>query len=90
MICVSTRKQRMREKISADRRGALVVNTRSRHGARSYRRAKRLLAEAGITLDVAFPIRDPARILEVVAGLVEAGHALIIVGGGDGTLRKRR
>lgn len=80
------RKLRLRERIAADRRAVLVVNTRARRGAQAYRRAKRLLTEGGVTLDAAFPVRDPARLPEIVGGLIDAGHALVVVGGGDGTL----
>jgi len=64
----------------------LVVNTRSRRGAHAYQAAVELLAAQGITLDAAYPVRDPGRLQEVVRESIEAGHRLIIVGGGDGTL----
>jgi len=40
--------------IKEGRRVVLVVNTRSRHGARAYLEAKRLLAEAGMALDATY------------------------------------
>jgi YegS/Rv2252/BmrU family lipid kinase len=86
MIQALERKQRLQARIDIERRAVLVVNTRSRKGAFAYRRAKELLVRYGYTLDAAFPVRDPARLPEVVQGLVEAGHRLIVVGGGDGTL----
>ena len=43
-----------------------MVNTRSRHGARAYSEAEGLLAEAGIALDAAYPVRDAKRLPEIV------------------------
>jgi YegS/Rv2252/BmrU family lipid kinase len=86
MTAQVARKQALQARIQAERRAVLVVNTRSRQGALAYRQAKELLAQRGIALDGAYPVRDPARLQEIVRGVVEAGHALVIVGGGDGTL----
>lgn len=86
MTAKAERKRALQDRIRAERRAVLVVNTRSRRGAQGYSGAKRLLAEQGFTLDAAYPVRDPARLQEVVRGAVEAGHPLVIVGGGDGTL----
>ena len=80
------RKQTLQEYVHRERRAVLVVNTQSRRGANGYGQAKTLLSNAGITLDAAYPVRDPARLREVVREAIEAGHRLIIVGGGDGTL----
>jgi len=48
-------KAALEREIKESRHAVLVVNTRSRHGARAYSEAKRLLAEGGITLDAAYP-----------------------------------
>ena len=80
------RKQTLQGYVSDERRAVLVVNTRSRRGARGYGEAKKLLLKAGVTLDASYPVRDPARLQEVVRQAIEEGHRLIIVGGGDGTL----
>lgn len=80
------RKRRLQEHIRVERRAVLVVNARSRQGAKAYRLAKDLLQRRGFTLDAAFPVRDPARLEEVVRGIVALNHRLIIIGGGDGTL----
>ena len=80
------RKLALQEAISEARRAVLVVNTRSRRGRRLYARAKALLGEHGFTLDAAYPVRDPARLRETVQGAIGAGHKLVIVGGGDGTI----
>lgn len=86
MTAQAKRKQALQARIQAERRAVLVINTRSRRGALAYRQAKELLARRGITLDGAYPVRDPARLQEIVRGIIEAGHALVVVGGGDGTL----
>ncbi len=72
--------------IKSERRAVLVVNTRSRRGQRLYHSAKELLAAKGIILDAAYPVKDPARLPEIVAEAVAEGHRFIIVGGGDGTI----
>lgn len=80
------RKAALQETIRERRRAVLVVNTRSRRGRALYARAKALLAERGFTLDASYPVRDPARLRETVQGAIRAGHRLVIVGGGDGTI----
>lgn len=80
------RKESLQEALRASRRAVLVVNTRSRRGRKLYSLAKELLKERGFTLDAAYPVRDPARLRETVQGAIAAGHKLVIVGGGDGTI----
>jgi YegS/Rv2252/BmrU family lipid kinase len=72
--------------IKAERRAVLVVNTHSRRGRQLYSAAKRLLGERGCRLEAAYPVHDPSRTPEIVAGAVAQGHRFIIVGGGDGTI----
>lgn len=81
-----SRKQALQEQLNRERRAVLVVNTRSRHGERVYRRAKQLLIERGIEVTAAHPVRDPARLREVVEDALDRGNRFIVVGGGDGTL----
>lgn len=71
---------------ASHRRAVLVVNTKSRRGRHLFADAKRLLAARGVTLDGAFSVRNPERLPEIVRDSVAAGHELIIVGGGDGTI----
>lgn len=85
-IAARTRKAALQEKVGRERRAVLVVNTRSRQGAKAYRRAKELLVERGIELDAAYPVRDPARLQEVVGDALRSGSRFVVVGGGDGTL----
>lgn len=76
----------LEQEVKARRRAALVVNTRSRRGARSYSEAKRRLTEAGFTLDAVYPVRHAERLPEIVREAVAQGHKFIIIGGGDGTI----
>lgn len=66
--------------IRNDRRAVLVVNTRSRDGRRLYSTAKRLLTQNGISLDAAYPVRDPARLPAIVQHAIEqAREALLLM-----------
>ena len=63
----------------------LVVNSRSRRGARAFEQAVQGLRQAGVELIEAVNIEDPASLHQVVREAV--GKApMVIVGGGDGTL----
>ncbi len=72
--------------IKTNRRAVLVVNARSRRGARYYSEAKRRLVEKGWTLDAAYPVHRPERLPEIVRQAISQGHKFIIIGGGDGTI----
>lgn len=79
-------KSDLAERIRREKRAALVVNTKSRRGQATYRDAKRLLEERGITLGAAYPVRDPSRFPEIVAQCVAEDYPLVILGGGDGSI----
>lgn len=68
------------------REAILIVNTHSRSGRRLYARAKEALAASGLVLTETYPVRDPARLSEIVRGAVAQDGVLVIVGGGDGTI----
>lgn len=72
--------------IKSQRHAVLIVNTRSRRGQKLYHRAKDMLAAKGMILDAAYPVKDPARLPEIVGEAVAEGHKFIVVGGGDGTI----
>ena len=76
----------LEQEVKQCRRAVLVVNTRSRHGARAYSEAKRLLVEAGLVLDAAYPVREADRLHEIVREEIAKGRKFIILGGGDGTI----
>ncbi|HWQ68101.1 MAG TPA: YegS/Rv2252/BmrU family lipid kinase [Methanospirillum sp.] len=63
----------------------LVVNTHSRKGERLFFRALDLLQSKGIDIVAAFPVRKPERLRQVIQEIIDEGHPLVIVGGGDGT-----
>ena len=74
-------------KVSSAKRSRLVliVNTHSRKGERLFFRALDLLQMKGIDVVASYPVRKPERLRQVVMDVIEEGHPLIIVGGGDGT-----
>lgn len=67
-------------------RAALIVNTRSRSGERTFFRALDRLQELGVSLGVTYAIRDPARLPETVREILGSGYGFLILGGGDGTV----
>ncbi len=79
-------KAALAQEITQNRRAVLVVNTRSRRGARAYSGAKRRLTEAGIILDASYPVRHAERLPEIVREEIARGRKFVIVGGGDGTI----
>lgn len=64
----------------------LIVNARSRKGRAQFRRAAALLRGAGIELSAAHAVRNPRRLTPTVKEAVRGGAAMVIVGGGDGSL----
>src|SRR5205807_7668008 len=74
------RKRSLEAAIRTRREAVLVVNSRSRRGRQLYRRAKRLLRERGIALALTYPVRNPARIPEIVRDAIGKGYQFIIVG----------
>ena len=80
------KKPALEQQIKRSRHAVLVVNTRSRHGAHAYSEAKRLLAEAGIILDAAYPVRYAEKMHAIVREEIAKGREFIILGGGDGTI----
>jgi len=69
-------------------RAALIVNTRSRTGERTFFQALDRLQELGVPLGVTYAIRDPARLPETVREVLDdgSGYQFLILGGGDGTV----
>lgn len=63
-----------------------MVNARARTGSKAYAQAIDKLRDLGVPLHSTFPLHDPARLPETVNAAVDAGHDLIILGGGDGTV----
>jgi diacylglycerol kinase (ATP) len=72
----------------ATRRGALIVNTRSRSGERTFFEALDRLQELGVPLGATYAIRDPVRLPETVREVLDegSGYRFLILGGGDGSV----
>ncbi|MBD0357077.1 MAG: lipid kinase [Rubrobacter sp.] len=70
------------------RRAALIVNTRSRSGERTFFEALDRLQEMGVPLGATYAIRDPVRLPETVREVLDdgSGYRLLILGGGDGSV----
>ncbi len=70
------------------RRAALIVNTRSRSGERTFFEALDRLQALGVSLGATYAIRDPARMAETVREVLRdgSGYQLLILGGGDGSV----
>jgi diacylglycerol kinase (ATP) len=90
MVVTGAGQQRSKAELTADirarRRTALVVNVRSRRGRRHYPTVCRQLQDAGLDLLDLRPVADPRHLPQALAGAVDSGADLIVVGGGDGTL----
>ncbi|HZO89995.1 MAG TPA: diacylglycerol kinase family protein [Chthonomonadaceae bacterium] len=75
------------EHARASREAALIVNTRARRGQEWFARAQACLRAQGFTLRPAYSLTDPSRLPDLVRQSLAEGAKLIVVGGGDGTLR---
>lgn len=64
----------------------LIVNAHSRRGRALFRDAAFRLEEEGIRITEAHAVRDPERLIPTVQQAVKSGAAMVIVGGGDGSL----
>jgi diacylglycerol kinase (ATP) len=69
-------------------RVALIVNTRSRSGERTFFEALDRLQEMGVPLGATYAIRDPVRLPETVREVLDDGsdYRLLVLGGGDGSV----
>jgi diacylglycerol kinase (ATP) len=76
------------ERSVASHRAALIINTRSRSGERTFFRALDRLQELGLTLGPTYAVRDPVRLPETVRDVLDDGsdYGLLILGGGDGSV----
>ncbi|WBO24210.1 diacylglycerol/lipid kinase family protein [Sphingomonas abietis] len=68
------------------RSAALFVNAKSRKGRQSFEEARRLIEAAGIELSIARAIRKPSTMPACVRQAVADGVAMVIIGGGDGSI----
>lgn len=72
--------------IRRDSRVVLVVNTRSRRGARAYPHVARLLDESGVRLLADLPVTDPGSLTPTLERALALSPDLLVLGGGDGTM----
>ena len=79
-------KARLYDDIRRRRRVVLIINVRSRRGARNFRTARRLLDRAGFTVVSAHAIMRPGRLADRLRKVVSRRPDLVVVGGGDGTI----
>jgi YegS/Rv2252/BmrU family lipid kinase len=68
-------------------RTAFIVNTRSRRGRTLFATARRRVAMGAPPMAV-FPVPDPARLPDIFRTALALDPDLVIVGGGDGTLKE--
>ncbi len=68
------------------KRAVLIVNARSRKGRRLFRKAVEGLRQRGVEIISGHAIRNPKLLQPTVRQAVDSGAAMIIVGGGDGSL----
>jgi YegS/Rv2252/BmrU family lipid kinase len=80
------RTDELEQVIREARAAALVVNTCSQRGERLFVRARHELARRGITLTALARVQHPSLLPDIVDGMINDGHRLVIVGGGDGTI----
>jgi diacylglycerol kinase (ATP) len=74
-------------RIREERRAVLLVNTRSRRGARYHDRARALLEDRGFTITADHAVRYPAEQLPALLPAILAERPpLLVVGSGDGTI----
>jgi YegS/Rv2252/BmrU family lipid kinase len=65
---------------------ALVVNAKSRRGQGLFESARARIDSLGFDIKIAEAVNDPKLLGTIITRLVDEGHELIAVGGGDGTL----
>jgi len=74
------------ELIHRERTAVLMVNVRSRSGARHFYHIFDALQRRGIEVIAADPVRDPSRLPEIASRAIGQDSHLVVVGGGDGTI----
>jgi YegS/Rv2252/BmrU family lipid kinase len=79
-------KAELEHAIRSGGRTVLIVNTRSRRGRRLFAAARRSVAI--VRPVAALPVPDPERLSDTFHAALELRPDLIVVGGGDGTLKE--
>ena len=65
----------------------LIVNTRARTGEAALAEARQRLEQDGVALQAVHALEDPSKLGETIEDSVQNNAQLIVVGGGDGSLR---
>ncbi|WP_281270686.1 diacylglycerol/lipid kinase family protein [Amycolatopsis palatopharyngis] len=63
-----------------------MVNVGSRTGLKACDVAVETLRDVGVPLHAVYRLSDASRLPETVSGAIDAGHDLVVLGGGDGTV----
>lgn len=66
---------------------SLIVSTGSRHGQEWFDNGRRLLEESGVAIASATKVDRPGGLKAHIEAAAKSGSKLIVVGGGDGSLR---
>lgn len=74
------------ERALARRRIAIIVNAKSRRGQALFEQACAGLKARGFTVTAAHAVRHPKHMGRVLGETIAAGHDVIAIGGGDGSL----
>lgn len=77
----------LQRRIRHRKQAVLIVNTRSRKGRYLFRQAEQLLGQYGFNISETHAIRHPKHLPSIISSVLAHGPDLIIVGGGDGTVR---
>src|SRR5688500_12087713 len=80
------RKQDLEQRIRRERRAVLVVNCRSRRGARLRPRAEALIRARGFTIARTYAVTDPGPLDAVLGEAMTGRPPLLVLGSGDGTV----
>lgn len=68
-------------------RAVLIVNTKARTGEVALAEARQRLQEAGVSLQAVHSLKNPEYLAHAVQESVKNGVEIVVVGGGDGSLR---
>ncbi|TDO27812.1 YegS/Rv2252/BmrU family lipid kinase [Kribbella sp. VKM Ac-2527] len=80
-------KSEMLDRIRRDRHAVLLVNTKSRRGARHYDEVRALLQDRGFSITAEHAVADPATQLpKLLPEILAERPPLLVVGSGDGTV----
>src|SRR5579863_9157208 len=65
----------------------LIVNARARRGAERFAQARECLEASGVRIEAARALEVPEHLPDVLGASIDSGATLVVIGGGDGSLR---